>query len=303
MNTNDLDNSLAGLASCTIKVPAHVTSILENNDTININEVLETQYDTTNIDFRAISDWASHLTKSFLLGSGYVCIKCDETLTEKQLRLLYMFIGKGIGNLNTSYGNLFDVVDQGMDHKKTAIPVSKTRAETSFHTDSTSKNYFPDIVGLLCVSPAYSGGESLIGSASQLYYHLQQDHPDLLSELKKPIIRDVITPGTDQNIDQILGNSFPVFEENNGSITFRYMRFWIESAHTKTGKELPNKLKEAMDEIDRFFNTEENILQFQLNVGDMLYINNRFMCHNRTAFEDRPDLNIRRKLVRTWINI
>ena len=114
---------------------------------------------------------------------------------------------------------------------------------------------------------------------------------------------DVITPGTDQNIDQILGNSFPVFEENNGSITFRYMRFWIESAHSKTGKELPNKLKEAMNEIDRFFNTAENILQFQLNAGDMLYINNRFLCHNRTAFEDSPDLNIRRKLVRTWINI
>jgi hypothetical protein len=276
---------------------------LENNDTININEVLETQYDTTNIDFRAISDWASHLTKSLLLGSGYVCIKCDEALTEKQLRLLYMFIGKGIGNLNTSYGNLFDVVDQGMDHKKKAIPVSKTRAETSFHTDSTAKNYLPDIVGLLCISPAYSGGDSLIGSATQLYYHLKRDHPDLLSELKKPIIRDVITPGTDQNIDQILGNSFPVFEENNGSITFRYMRFWIESAHSKTGKELPNKLKEAMNEIDRFFNTAENILQFQLNAGDMLYINNRFLCHNRTAFEDRPDLNIRRKLVRTWINI
>jgi hypothetical protein len=303
MNTNNLDNTLADLSSSTITVPAHITSVLENKDTIIINELLEIQHDTTNIDFRTISDWASHLTENLLFGSGYVCIKCDEELTEKQLRLLYMFIGKGLGNLNTSYGNLFDVVDQGMDHKKEAVPVSKTSAETSFHTDSTAKNYFPDIIGLLCISPAYSGGDSLIGSATQLYYHLKRDYPELLSVLKTPIIRDVITPGTDQDIDQILQNSFPVFEENNKSITFRYMRYWIESAHIKTGKVLPNKLKEAMDEIDRFFSSEENILQFQLNAGDILYMNNRFLCHNRTAFEDRADLNIRRKLVRTWINV
>lgn len=303
MNPNNLDNSLADLSSSTIKIPAAIISVLENKDTLTINELLETQHDTTNIDFQAISEWASHLTDNLLRGSGYICIKCDEKLSETQLRILYMFIGKGLGKLNTSYGNLFDVVDQGMDHKKEAIPVSKTKAETSFHTDSTAKNYLPDIVGLLCVSPAFSGGDSLIGSARQLYHHLEQNHPDLLNELKKPIIRDVITPGTDQNTDRILANSFPVFEENNGSITFRYMRFWIESAHSKTGKDLPKKLKEAMDEIDLFFNNKKNILKFKLNAGEMLYINNRFLCHNRTAFEDRPDINMQRKLVRTWINI
>ncbi|MGV2389786.1 MAG UNVERIFIED_CONTAM: TauD/TfdA family dioxygenase [Microcystis novacekii LVE1205-3] len=74
------------------------------------------------------------------------------------MRLIYAFISRIFGLLNQRYGYFFDVIDRGMDYTKEAIPVSMTNAETGYHTDSTAKNYFPDIVGLLCLASADEGG-------------------------------------------------------------------------------------------------------------------------------------------------
>ena len=35
----------------------------------------------------------------------------------------------------------------------------------------------------------------------------------------------------------------------------------------------------------------------------MFYIDNRVLCHSRTAFEDDPEADKIRVLVRTWINL
>jgi hypothetical protein len=111
----------------------------------------------------------------------------------------------------------------------------------------------------------------------------------------------VITPGTNNTNEAILKNSFPVFSEQNGLFTFRYMRYWIESAHTKTGNQLSPLLEMGLDAIDTFFASPKNTVQFRLNRGEILFINNRFLCHNRTAFENNLSENKTRTLVRTWI--
>jgi alpha-ketoglutarate-dependent taurine dioxygenase len=56
-----------------------------------------------------------------------------------------------------------------------------------------------------------------------------------------------------------------------------------------------------MDTIDEFFSREDNTVEFRMERGDMLFLNNRFLCHNRRAFEDHPAMPSRR-LVRSWIN-
>ena len=38
-----------------------------------------------------------------------------------------------------------------------------------------------------------------------------------------------------------------------------------------------------------------------LKPGDMYFINNRWILHNRTAFVDHPELERRRHLVRLWL--
>jgi alpha-ketoglutarate-dependent taurine dioxygenase len=42
-------------------------------------------------------------------------------------------------------------------------------------------------------------------------------------------------------------------------------------------------------------------VEFNLNPGEMLFINNRWLLHNRTAFEDHAEPGRQRHYVRLWV--
>jgi alpha-ketoglutarate-dependent taurine dioxygenase len=231
---------------------------------------------------------------------GALRLSTSDSYTDDDLRLLYAMISRSLGYLNNRYTYFFDVKDRGLDYTKEAIPVSKTKAETGYHTDSTAKHYFPDIVGLLCLQPALSGGESLITNAANLLAFLQYQFPRFTELLHTPLFRDVITPGTVQDLSAIRSNDIPLFQyDEHGGVIFRYMRYWIESALEKLNEPAPKGLTELLDTIDSYFAHNENAMCFRLERGQMLFVNNRFICHNRTAFidGDKP-----RVYVRAWIN-
>lgn len=232
---------------------------------------------------------------------SFTLINCDPSLPDVTLRSIYALYSKANGTLNDRYGYFFDVIDQGLDYKKEAIPVSKTRASTGYHTDSTAKEYLPDIVGLLCLHPADAGGDSLLTNAIDLFSFLEKEQPETLLEMEKPIIRDVITPGTVNTKEAIHSNAFPIFSVSDAGLTFRYMRYWIEAAFLKTEQEMPSQLLKGLDATDKFFSMPQNNIQFKMKRGDILFLNNRILCHNRTAFENNGHSS-NRKMVRTWIN-
>jgi alpha-ketoglutarate-dependent taurine dioxygenase len=252
---------------------------------------------------RAIAAWSSGYLDQLVASPGLVLFELPDNLTDEQLRAGYYLISRSFGALNDRYGYLFDVKDQGLDYTKQAVPVSKTRASTGFHTDSTAREYLPDIVGLLCIDPGYRGGESLVANAADLYDFIRSVEPRFIELLSQPLYRDVITPGTVNDVEAILKNRFPIFSLTGEGLTCRYMRFWIETAYQKTREEMPDGLMDAMDLIDRYLNDPENQLVFQLGRGDIFYVNNRFLCHSRTAFEDAPEHGKIRLLVRTWVNL
>ena len=251
---------------------------------------------------REIEAWSSGYLDRLLSSPGLAIFQLPADLTDEQLRAGYYLISRSLGTLNDRYGHLFDVRDHGLDYTKQAIPVSKTSAATGFHTDSTAKEYLPDIVGLLCIEPGSRGGESVVVNAADLYGFILSTEPRFLEPLTQPLYRDVITPGTVNNVEAILKNSFPVFSLTGAGLTCRYMRFWIESAYQKTGAKMPDGLIDALDHVDRYMTDPANQLVFQLRRGDIFYINNHFLCHGRTAFEDDPGTGKVRLLVRTWID-
>jgi hypothetical protein len=242
------------------------------------------------------SQWKSKLVKA----PGALRLQLESDYSNDELRLLYAQVSRSLGYLNNRYTYFFDVQDRGLDYTKEAIPVSKTKAETGYHTDSTSKNYFPDYVGLLCLQPAVEGGESLVTNAANLLEFLNENHPNLNALLNQHLYRDVITPGTVQNLEAIRNNDIPLFQfDSEGGVIFRYMRYWIESALLKLNEPAPTHLLEALNTIDDFFARPENAMCFRLERGDMLFVNNRFLCHNRTAFIDGEKPRV---YVRAWIN-
>ncbi len=224
----------------------------------------------------------------------------DPALDDLALRMAYLATGLAGGPTLDNYGRLFDVVDRGEDYKKSAVPVSMTRESTSFHTDSSARDTCPDRVGLLCLAPAVEGGESLVSSAVAVHEELRRSAPEMLRLLYRPYMRDVVTPGTERNLEAVRANRFPIYayDERRGELVFRYMRYWIERAHEMVGEPLLADERAAFDLLDALLADARFASSFTLGRGEQLWVDNRLVAHNRTSFRDDPAAP--RRLVRMW---
>lgn len=291
-------SSLPTAEDITVHLPEDMASALLSNSNLEawINRPNQVDLQTLSVLSPLPVQWLQQLNAS----PGALRVTTGSHYNESELRRLYAMTSRALGWINNRYTYFFDVMDRGLDYTKEAIPVSKTKAETGYHTDSTAKHYFPDIIGLLCLQPAKSGGESLITNAANLLHYITDKHPELKDLLHQAWCRDVITPGTVNNTEAILANDIPIYQyDADGGVIFRYMRYWIESALVKLGRDIPSELTKALDIIDNYFAAPEHAMCFRLERGDMLFVNNRFLCHNRTAFEDGEKPRV---YVRAWIN-
>ncbi|MEE2675011.1 MAG: TauD/TfdA family dioxygenase, partial [Myxococcota bacterium] len=187
-----------------------------------------------------------------------------------------------------------------VDYTTSAVPVSATAAATGFHTDSSSVDTWPDIVGLLCESPGTRGGESLITNGLRAHRELRLRAPEALAILERDFIRDVVTPGRERTRANLLRNRFPIFAGRGGAPTLRYMRYWVERGQSAAGLPLSHQQTAALDALDEVLQAPENVVQFRLERGDMLFLDNQILAHNRLAYHDAE--GHMRRLQRIWIS-
>lgn len=251
----------------------------------------------------ALRTFADSLRRQLRSGDGFAVVTGLGALglDDAALRHCYTALGRALGEPMLQYGLLYPVVDRGRDHTREAVPVSMTGATTGFHTDSSSVDVVPDYVCLLCEQPSDDGGDSLISNALRARAEMAIAAPELLAELEQPLIRDVVTPGRERDLDNLLQNRFPVFAAaaHPGGATFRYMRYWIETGQERAGQPLTARQRRALDLLDELLERDDHVVRCRLERGDMLFVNNRVLAHNRTAFHDTP--TNRRRLQRMWI--
>jgi len=87
-------------------------------------------------------------------------------------------------------------------------------------------------------------------------------------------------------------------------ITPFYQRQYIESAQRfEEAPRLTPLHFEALDLFDALCNDPELHLTMMLEKGDMQFVYNHAMLHDRTGFIDYEDLNKRRHLSRLWLSM
>lgn len=254
-------------------------------------------------EWPCLTRFGQQVRQHLLAGDGVLCLQGLGTLklTAEQLRCFYIAFGSALGQPMLQYGLLYPVVDRGASYKEQSVPVSMTNSETQFHTDSSAVDVVPDFVGLLCEEPSLQGGDSLVSNALRVHEIMQREAPVLLASLRRAKYRDVVTPGKEKTHENLLRNCFPIFadDDRDGAVLFRYMRYWIEVGHRKAGVPLDTLEVEAMDLLDALLERADNVVRFRLERGDILWVNNRLLAHNRTAYQDVPG-NVR-QLQRMWI--
>jgi alpha-ketoglutarate-dependent taurine dioxygenase len=173
----------------------------------------------------------------------------------------------------------------------------KSRADLRFHNDSA------DLVGLLCVQSAKSGGMSTVTSSMAVYNTLLAEAPEALEHLYEGFHYDVRGEGPSRNLSEVTRHKVPVFSYFEGRLSCRFNPKPIETAQLKTGVPLSPERLAAVRLVERLAGREDLRLDMWLEPGDMQILNNLVMLHSRTEFEDWPEPQRRRLLLRAWINL
>jgi alpha-ketoglutarate-dependent taurine dioxygenase len=235
-------------------------------------------------------------------GRGFVVIDRVplDRFTPQEAQLLYWLIGQVLGRpfeQNIQGTLLYDVRDTGQDVRSGAR-FSVTNADSTFHTDNSFGQEVLDYVGLLCLNAAQSGGVNQVISAYTVYHELRDNYPEVLGTLRQPYHID--RRGGVREGEEPTSRS-PIFQGDERDLTLRYLRYWIETGHAKAGQPLTADQVRAMDVLDEQLGRPALRAEFALEPGQMFFLNNRWLFHNRTAFEDHAEPERRRHLVRLWL--
>jgi alpha-ketoglutarate-dependent taurine dioxygenase len=234
--------------------------------------------------------------RGFAVVQGPAC----ERYSPEEMTACYWLIGQLLGRpltQNVQGTLLYDVRDTGQDVRYGAR-FSVTNAESSFHTDNSFGDGVADYVGLQCIRPARSGGLSQVVSGVSVHNEMLARHRDLLEVLYQPVHvdrRGGVRPGEGPTVQ------YPVLSWDGHGLLYRYLRYWVESGHDKIGQPLSAAQRQALDMLDEVANDPSLRVEFAMKSGDLFFINNRWILHNRTAFEDHAEPEQRRHLVRLWL--
>lgn len=211
---------------------------------------------------------------------------------------IFCGIGAHLGHARSqnAAGHLLGHVrDVGADPKDTNTRIYQTSARQTFHTDSC------DVVGLLCLKEAMEGGDSLLVSTLTLYNEMMARRPDLARLLFDPVATD---RRGEFREDQKPYFEIPVLNWRQGRLTGIYQRQYIDSAQRFPGAfRLTEAHVEALDTFDALANDPALHLKMRLAPGDMQFVYNHSLLHDRTGFRDWPDPDKRRHLLRLWLAI
>jgi alpha-ketoglutarate-dependent taurine dioxygenase len=236
-------------------------------------------------------------------GRGFAILQgpSQESLSLEIQLALYWVVGQILGEpvaQNVEGVRLYDVRDQGQSLSQGAR-FSVTHYESTFHTDASFEDAVVDYVGLLCVQTAKSGGWNQLVSGYSAAAELALAEPAAIEVLARPFHvdrRGGVRPGETATTRR------PVLARQGDEILYRYLRTWIEAGHHKAGMPLTSDQVRALDALDGTLRRGDLRREFLLRPGDMLWINNRWILHNRTAFEDDAAPARRRHYVRLWLH-
>lgn len=259
-------------------------------------------------DFPSFTADARKLRHQLEEGIGFVLISGFDIVnySDDEATMVYWGIGAHLGTplpQNVKGDRVYSVRNEGQsiekDYGKVGTRFSKTNVGLGFHTDSAPvlMGNTPDLVCLLALQVAREGGDSAIVSMDTVHNIMLRERPDLLERLYQPYY-------VDRRMEQREGESptlyAPIFTYER-RLEARFFKFYIPKGYEVMGQQMSPLDVEAIEYMESVMNREGVAVYFSMKRGDMQFVNNRFILHSRTAFQDWPEPERRRHLIRLWL--
>ena len=169
----------------------------------------------------------------------------------------------------------------------------RTAFNIGFHCDGAQA------VGLLCLRQAKSGGQSRIASSVTVFNELIKTDPQLAARLFEPVYMD--RRGEQPPGEPPCTPIQPSCYEPPMLRTF-YHSEYFRSAARHPGYEPDQTTWQLLERYDAIANSPSVYLDMWLQPGDFQLISNYTIIHARTEYQDYPEPERKRHLLRLWLN-
>jgi Taurine catabolism dioxygenase TauD, TfdA family len=245
----------------------------------------------------SFGDVLTDVRRELMDGRGIVMMQGFplDRFDREEAAIAYIGLGSWLGQTmsQNKLGHILGhVKDLGGDYADPNTRGYMTRAEMRFHTDAC------DYVGLLCLHPSKSGGASRIASSVTVYNRILKRRPDLAQVLTEDFYRSrsgEISPGDLPYFKQ------PIFSFTDGYFSATGVGAVIDKAQQLPG--VPKFTPAQQEAVDVYRQTVEDCaLDIDFRRGDIQFLNNFVMLHTRREYEDWPQEQRKRHLLRLWLH-
>lgn len=172
----------------------------------------------------------------------------------------------------------------------------RSRGEFSPHSDP------PTLILLHCLRPARRGGENHIVNVGSIYRKMCEIDEARAQRLFQPFPSWEVEGLPDRPQGIPATRRRPVLTRHGDAISCVLYRPYIEKAAKVLDEPLSADDVAAFDLFDSCADDSGLSLRFRLERGQTLLLHNRTVLHARTDYEDWPEIERRRHLLRAWID-
>jgi alpha-ketoglutarate-dependent taurine dioxygenase len=250
-----------------------------------------------NFPLSRFAEVLADIRRELIDGRGLIMLRNFplQQLDREQQAIAYLGLGAYLGKAmsQNKHGHILGhVKDLGGDYADANTRGYMTRAEMRFHSDAC------DYVGLLCLQTAKRGGASRVASAVTVYNRMLAQRPDLTAELCGDFYRSrsgEVNPGEEPWIKH------PIFCFADGYFSAIGLGAAIDKAQQLPG--VPPFTQAQKDAIALYRSTVEACaVDMDFQPGDIQFLNNFVTLHTRREFEDWPEAERKRHLMRLWLS-
>jgi len=280
-----------------VLAPAEVADIERVVRVVRESGVPREQITRADVPFDALAPAIAAWRETLAHGRGFLLVRGlpVERMALDDAVTAYWAMGLHLGSpvpQNFQGELLTDIRDTGADPSDPSTRLYKTRAEQDFHTDGA------DVIGLLCLRGAKSGGESRIVSSVSVVNEVMRRSPALVPVLFGDFAWHYFEP----HMPAPVHFARPICRDQNGRLNTFFIPWYIRRAQELP--DVPRMTREqnaALEALETIANDPALYLDMEFRPGDVQLLKNSVILHKRTEYEDWDEPERKRHLKRLWL--